>query len=127
MRGRQSEESGCAGAPGLGTVSTCDTTTGLPGGAPRLRLARPLRPSLRCRDPPVAPPDRGAPAPALWGSKTEHRLLTWGSRAVRVAGLAGSRVRDSTDAVSDVRPPGRLDGAARAFFGVEGRGVVGFA
>src|SRR6266480_72354 len=46
---------------------------------------------------------------------------------VMVAGLAGSRACDGTDAVSDVRPPGRVDGAACTFGGVEGCGAAGAA
>ena len=46
--------------------------------------------------------------------------------AVMAGGLAGSRPCDSTDAVSDVRPAGRMDGAADTFAGVEGcRGAGG--
>src|SRR5215472_9141679 len=40
---------------------------------------------------------------------------------------AGSQARDGTDAVSDVRAPGRVDGAAGAFSGVEGRRAAGVA
>src|SRR5215471_7966843 len=42
-------------------------------------------------------------------------------------GLAGSRVRDGTDALPDLCPPDWLDGAADAFGGVEGRRVAGAA
>src|SRR6266516_1942125 len=47
--------------------------------------------------------------------------------AVVVAGLAGSQGCDGTDALSDVRPPDRLDGSAGAFVGVEGRRAAGAA
>src|SRR5690348_14553031 len=43
------------------------------------------------------------------------------------AGLARSRACDGTDAVSDIRPAGRVDGAAGAFGGVEGRRAAGAA
>jgi hypothetical protein len=36
-----------------------------------------------------------------------------------VARLAGSRIRDGSNALPDARPAGRLDGAVRAFFGFE--------
>src|SRR5208282_5601506 len=58
--------SGCTSTVGSGTVSFYVTTTRLPGGTPRLRLARlarPLRPGQGRRDPPPAPPGRRAPAP----------------------------------------------------------------
>src|SRR5271165_7450993 len=64
--GSRSSISGCASTVGSGTVSTHVTTIRLPGGAPRLRLARlarPLRPGQGRRDPPPAPPGRRAPAP----------------------------------------------------------------
>ena len=67
-----------------GTVSTRDTTAGIPGDAPRLRLAcpaRPLRPGQRRRDPHPVPPDRRAPAPA----RTPR--LSWADRA-NLAALA---------------------------------------
>src|SRR5216684_2381282 len=41
--------------------------------------------------------------------------------------MAGSRACDGTDAVSDVRPPGRVDGAAGTLDGVEGCRVAGAA
>jgi hypothetical protein len=44
--------------------------------------------------------------------------------AVVAGGLAGSRACDDMAAVSDVRPAGRVDGAAGAFFGVEGCRVL---
>src|SRR5215467_5660755 len=47
--------------------------------------------------------------------------------AMITAGLAGSRARDGTDALLDVRPPGRVDGAAGAVGGVEGRRAAGAA
>src|SRR5712671_2490662 len=40
-------------------------------------------------------------------------------------GLAGSRPCDGTAAVSDVRPAGRVDGAAGALVGCEGRRAAG--
>jgi hypothetical protein len=46
---------------------------------------------------------------------------------VMVAGQAGSRVCDDTDPVPDVRPPGRVDGAAGTVGGVEGRRAAGAA
>src|SRR5260370_22495738 len=46
---------------------------------------------------------------------------------VMAAGLAGSRACDCTDAVSVVRPAGRVDGVAGAFGGVEGRRAAGAA
>jgi hypothetical protein len=46
---------------------------------------------------------------------------------VMVAGQAGSRVCDDTDPVPDVRPPGRVDGAAGTVGGVEGRRDAGAA
>src|SRR5438067_7894659 len=46
---------------------------------------------------------------------------------VIAAGLAGSRACDSTDAVSGVRPAGRVDGAAGAFVGVQACRVAGAA
>src|SRR5271165_4375638 len=64
--GSRTSVSGCASTAGSGTVSTHVTTIRLPGGAPRLRLARlarPLRPGQGRRDPPPAPPGRRAPAP----------------------------------------------------------------
>src|SRR5437899_618691 len=46
---------------------------------------------------------------------------------VVVARLAGSQVRDGSDALPDIRPRDRVDGAARAFWGVEGCRVAGAA
>ena len=43
------------------------------------------------------------------------------------AGLAGSQARDHTDALPDLRPPDRVDGAAGAFGGVEGCRAAGAA
>jgi hypothetical protein len=63
---RRSSASGCRTVQQSGTVSTCVTTTRLPGGAPRVRLARlagPLRPLQGHRDPHIAPSGRRAPAP----------------------------------------------------------------
>src|ERR1700745_2236274 len=42
-----------------------------------------------------------------------------------VAWLAGSQVRDGTDALSDLDPPGRLDGPARTIGRREGRRATG--
>src|ERR1035437_255238 len=47
--------------------------------------------------------------------------------AAAVSRLAASRVCDGTDAVSDVRPAARVEGAAGTFVGVEGRRVAGAA
>ena len=61
----RSSVSGCRSVRQSGTVSTCVTTTRLPGGAPRVRLARlagPLRPRQGHRDPHLAPSGRCAPA-----------------------------------------------------------------
>ena len=63
---RRSSASGCRSVQQSGTVSTCVTSTRLPGGAPRVRLARlagPLRPRQGHRDPYLAPSGRCAPAP----------------------------------------------------------------
>src|SRR6266705_458889 len=46
---------------------------------------------------------------------------------VMAAGLAGSRACDGTDAVSYVRPAGRVDSAAGTFGGVEGCRAAGAA
>ena len=48
-----------------------------------------------------------------------------GLPAAVVVWLAASRACDRTDALPDIRPPGRLDGAAGALGGVEGRRAVG--
>jgi len=44
-----------------------------------------------------------------------------------VARLAASRACDLTDALPDLRPPGRVDGVAGTFVGVEGRRAAGAA
>src|SRR5207245_7206290 len=74
-------------------------------------------------------PVRSADAPdhGLWVPKRVIGCWPAGSPAVRVACLAGSRTRDDTDALPDVRPPGRVDGAAGTFFGVERRRAAGAA
>ena len=46
------------------------------------------------------------------GSKTGHRWLTCGFACGGGRGMAASRACDPTDALPDLRPPGRLDGAA---------------
>jgi len=50
-----------------------------------------------------------------------YKRLTCDSPAVLVVWLAASQTCGNTGALPDVRPPGWLDGAAGAFFGVEGR------
>src|ERR1022692_621165 len=47
--------------------------------------------------------------------------------AVAAAGLARSQACDGTASVSDVRPPGWVDGAAGTVGGVEGRRAAGAA
>jgi hypothetical protein len=46
---------------------------------------------------------------------------------VNVTCLVGSRIRDGTNALLDLRPPGRLDGAADTLRGIEGRRAAGTA
>jgi hypothetical protein len=63
-KGRSSSAPGCARATYSGTFSTRATTIRLPGGAARVRLARParpVRPHQGRRDPHLAPPGRRAP------------------------------------------------------------------
>jgi len=63
----------------------------------------------------------------LWGSKRGTGGWPASMPAVVAAGLARSRACDSTDAVSDFHPAGRMDGAAGAFGGVEGCRAAGAA
>jgi hypothetical protein len=69
----------------------------------------------------VAPVTDLTMAGILQRSKTEHKSLTCRFACGPGRGLAVSQARASTDAVPDVRPPDRMDGAAGTLDGIEGR------
>src|SRR5262245_31625976 len=69
----------------------------------------------------------GAPGPAE--AAIQEREIRWpaDSPAAVALRLEASQACDSTDALPDLRPPGRVDGAFRPFFGLEGCRAAGAA